>query len=88
MLVLENDCIGLHIAEDYSSVSLRDRRRGTVWQLHTATVTYRREPEGPAEPLRDARVSRKGDAIVATFALPEGAIEYEWSLGGDMSMSD
>lgn len=83
MLALENDRVGLHIAEDHSAVSVHDCRRGTVWQLDGATMVCRRGPDAPAEPLKKGRASRKGEGIVATFELAEGTIEYRWSLGED-----
>lgn len=83
MLTLENEGMSLQMAEDYSSVSLFDRRRGTTWRLDTNRLGYRREASGPQEPLRGGCVTREGDALLATFRLPEGVIAYRWRLGAD-----
>jgi len=80
MFALENDRIRLQMSDDYSSVSLCDRRRGTTWRLDAASLGYRKEMTGSPESLRNGRVTREADALLAAFDLPEGAIEYRWRL--------
>jgi hypothetical protein len=48
--------------------------------LDAASLGYRKETTASPEPLRNGRVTREADALLAAFDLPEGIIEYRWRL--------
>lgn len=86
MITIANDLISLAIAADASAAVITDRKRGSEWTLERGQLGVRREndaDDAPLEVLPNGIAAPRGDAIVMEFALPEGKIEYTWSLGPD-----
>lgn len=92
---LKNEKLMISVNNDGSKIMLCDLERNITWNLDPDSARYRcgnkkgkpdwdwRAENSPGKPLGNPKVSQKENCLILTYQVPEGKVEFAWSLTDD-----